>query len=67
MKLKKKEFNDLESYDFVRLELVNNQSLLYTIQGSDDSLKPYLLAAHYDVVPADGNGWLHDPFEGKHI
>ena len=67
LEIKQQEFNDLESYEFVQLELVNNCSFLYTIRGSDNSLQPYLLAAHYDVVPSDGIGWNHKPFLGYFI
>lgn len=28
------------------------------------SKKPYLLIAHYDVVPVMGDGWIHEPFSG---
>ena len=38
--------------------------MLYKIEGSDNKLKPYLLAAHFDVVPAfaQDDNWTHDPF-----
>lgn len=42
---------------------MNTLGLVYTIQGSDPSLKPTLLAAHQDVVPvADESTWTHPPF-----
>lgn len=58
------EFSDIETYKYVKTEIINKFSLLYKIQGSDLSLKPYLLAAHFDVVPADGqsHNWKFDPF-----
>ena len=41
----------------------DNHSRLYRIQGLNDTLQPYLLAAHMDVVPpGDEKKWSHDPF-----
>ncbi|KAF4974956.1 hypothetical protein FZEAL_8219 [Fusarium zealandicum] len=46
------------------LEKVNRFGLVYTLAGSDSSLKPYLLAAHQDVVPVpDPSTWTHPPFD----
>ncbi|KAJ4269929.1 hypothetical protein NW762_001600 [Fusarium torreyae] len=48
-----------------KLEKVNKFGLVYTLAGSDSSLKPYLLAAHQDVVPVpDPSTWTHPPFDG---
>lgn len=45
-------------------ETINTFGLLYTLPGSDTSLKPLLLAAHQDVVPvADPSTWTHPPFD----
>lgn len=55
----------MEKYPFVKLEIINSYSFLYKIEGTEKSLKPYLLAAHYDVVPADATNWDWDPFSGK--
>lgn len=42
------------------------QSLLFTWKGRDDKLKPILLMAHQDVVPAnDSAKWSVMPFDGK--
>ncbi|KAL6817268.1 carboxypeptidase S [Trichoderma sp. SZMC 28015] len=47
-----------------KLEKVNTLGLLYTIKGSDESLKPVLLMAHQDVVPvADPSTWTYPPFD----
>lgn len=44
-------------------EVVSEGSLLYTLHGSDSALKPVMLTAHLDVVPAeDGEQWPHHPF-----
>lgn len=42
-------------------------SPIYRWQGKDDTLKPILLTAHYDVVPVAQTGlaeWQHPPFDG---
>jgi carboxypeptidase PM20D1 len=46
-------------------ETVSGLSLLYAWRGTDPSLRPILLAAHMDVVPADGANWTHSPFAGR--
>lgn len=49
------------------LERVNGHSLLYEWRGTDTALKPILLLAHQDVVPADPGSldkWTHAPFSG---
>lgn len=47
---------------------VPGAALLYTWEGSDRSLRPYLLAAHQDVVPVEPGSegrWAHPPFSGE--
>ncbi|CAL1714699.1 unnamed protein product [Somion occarium] len=49
------------------LTKVNTYGLIYEWKGSDDSLKPLLLAAHQDVVPVNPDTvdeWTHPPFSG---
>ncbi|KAL4817143.1 hypothetical protein BDW67DRAFT_37510 [Aspergillus spinulosporus] len=47
-----------------KIEKINTFGLLYTLEGSDPSLKPTLLTAHQDVVPvADASTWRYPPFE----
>lgn len=51
----------------IPLKMIAGHTLLYRWQGSDTSLKPILLTAHYDVVPvAPGSesDWSHPPFSG---
>ena len=45
-------------------EIVGGHSLLYTWKGADGALKPMLLLAHMDVVPADDQSWRYPPFSG---
>ncbi|XP_054168834.1 N-fatty-acyl-amino acid synthase/hydrolase PM20D1-like [Oppia nitens] len=59
-----KNYPAIHSSKFVSYELVNNLSLLYTIQGSDPSLTPYLLCGHLDVVTVELDKWDVDPFAG---
>ncbi|KAK7747428.1 hypothetical protein SLS53_001683 [Cytospora paraplurivora] len=45
-------------------ETFNKYGLLYTLPGSDPTLKPILLTAHQDVVPVgDPAAWTHPPFD----
>src|SRR5712692_9505400 len=48
-------------------ERTGDFSLLYEWRGTDPALKPILLMAHQDVVPADPaatKDWTHPPFAG---
>jgi carboxypeptidase PM20D1 len=59
-----------ESYPLINLnlkkEIFNEFSLLYTWKGKNPSLKPMILMAHMDVVPAgDTSSWAEKPFSGK--
>jgi carboxypeptidase PM20D1 len=52
----------------MRLEIVADYSLLYTLPGSDTSLPPILLLAHQDVVPVEAgteDDWEAPPFAGE--
>lgn len=46
----------------LNLRKVNEYSLVYEWRGSDPSLKPALLMAHFDVVPVVAEDWSRDPF-----
>lgn len=51
----------------LELTKVNTYGLLYVWKGSDSALKPFLLAAHQDVVPVlktTIDEWQHPPFSG---
>ncbi|KAJ7036819.1 hypothetical protein C8F04DRAFT_1209977 [Mycena alexandri] len=51
----------------LRLQKINTYGLLYEWTGSDNTLKPLLLAAHQDVVPVDPftvGDWTHPPYSG---
>ncbi|KAI0272775.1 carboxypeptidase S [Gloeopeniophorella convolvens] len=51
------------------LTKVNTYGLLYEWKGSNDTLKPLLLAAHQDVVPVDPttvDEWNYPPYSGHY-
>ncbi|XP_049626965.1 N-fatty-acyl-amino acid synthase/hydrolase PM20D1 [Suncus etruscus] len=60
----RKVFPTIFNTSFIQHEVVGNYSHLFTIQGSDPSLQPYMLMAHIDVVPASEEGWEVPPFSG---
>lgn len=52
---------------WLKHELVNTYTLLYSWPGSDTTLRPVLLMAHQDVVPAEPgteSEWKYPPFSG---
>ncbi|MGC4025020.1 MAG: M20 family peptidase [Mesorhizobium sp.] len=51
----------------LRLEKVAGHTLIFTFEGSDKSLEPFVLMAHQDVVPvveSTVSQWKHPPFDG---
>ncbi|KAL2015631.1 hypothetical protein VTK56DRAFT_5071 [Thermocarpiscus australiensis] len=51
------------------VEKVNTHGLLYTWNGSDESLKPTLLMAHQDTVPVPPetiDAWTYPPWSGAY-
>ncbi|MBA1145880.1 M20/M25/M40 family metallo-hydrolase [Ectothiorhodospiraceae bacterium WFHF3C12] len=55
-------------HEALRLERVNELSLLYTWPGAEPGRSPLLLTAHYDVVPVEPGTaaqWRHPPFAGR--
>ncbi|KAJ4289312.1 hypothetical protein N0V88_007063 [Collariella sp. IMI 366227] len=56
-------------YRNLKVEKVNNHGLLYTWQGSKESLKPTLLMAHQDTVPVPAetiDAWTYPPWSGQY-
>lgn len=59
-----------EAYPMVhatlKKEVVSDLSLLYKWEGTDPELKPVILMAHIDVVPAgEADSWEKPPFSGE--
>ncbi|MCZ2824637.1 MULTISPECIES: M20/M25/M40 family metallo-hydrolase [unclassified Modestobacter] len=50
----------------LELELLGTGAMLFHWRSGSDA-PPLVLMAHYDVVPADGQAWTHDPFAGEVI
>lgn len=50
------------SSKFIQHEIIGEYSHLFTVQGSDSEMMPYMLLAHMDVVPAPPEGWDFPPF-----
>lgn len=45
-------------------EFINRYGLVFTLNGTSDDLKPLMLTAHQDVVPASSpDRWIHPPYE----
>ncbi|KAG0668292.1 hypothetical protein C6P45_004852 [Maudiozyma exigua] len=54
-------------HKYLKREIVNNASLLYTWEGKNQNLKPIIFSAHIDVVPIEQNtinDWKYPPFSG---
>jgi carboxypeptidase PM20D1 len=52
---------------FAERTTINDYSLVYKFEGTDNSLKPVLYMGHMDVVPVDDetlDKWTHAPFAG---
>jgi len=45
-------------------ELVGGHTILYRWKGAEET-SPSVLMAHYDVVPASDEGWVHPPFAAE--
>lgn len=56
-------FPQVHNSQFIKREFVANYTLVYTIQGTNQQLRPYLLTAHLDVVPVVREKWSSDPFQ----
>ncbi|XP_078098287.1 N-fatty-acyl-amino acid synthase/hydrolase PM20D1-like isoform X2 [Mustelus asterias] len=58
-------FPTVFSSKIVQHEVIANYSHLFTVRGSNDSLQPYMLTAHLDVVPATPEEWEVPPFAAE--
>ncbi|XP_073175982.1 N-fatty-acyl-amino acid synthase/hydrolase PM20D1 isoform X2 [Lepidochelys kempii] len=63
----KKVFPAVFSTKFIQHEIIGGYSHLFTVQGSDPQLMPYMLLAHMDVVPASQEGWHVPPFSAEEL
>ncbi|HWP68531.1 MAG TPA: M20/M25/M40 family metallo-hydrolase, partial [Rectinemataceae bacterium] len=52
-------------HETMKREEPSDRSLLFTWKGKNESLKPAILCAHFDVVPSgDTAKWSRGPFSG---
>ncbi|PWY92878.1 vacuolar carboxypeptidase Cps1 [Aspergillus heteromorphus CBS 117.55] len=55
------------THSYARVDHINRFGLVFTLNGTDDSLKPILFTAHQDVVPInDPSDWTYPPFDGHY-
>lgn len=52
-------------HKYAEKTVINNYSLIYKIDGSDETLLPACFLSHQDVVPAPAEGWECEPFGGE--
>jgi len=58
-------YPEVHSASYIQKTLVNGHSLLYRVEGTVKTSKPYMLCAHMDVVgPGDPKQWSREPFLG---
>ena len=61
-------FPNIHSASFISKYQVNQYSILFRIEGTENTKNPYMLCAHLDVVPEGFLGsWEYDPFLGDII
>ncbi|XP_069489270.1 N-fatty-acyl-amino acid synthase/hydrolase PM20D1 [Ambystoma mexicanum] len=63
----RKVFPGIFSCSFIQHEIIADYSHLFTVQGSNPQLEPYMMLAHLDVVPASDEGWDHPPFSAQEV
>ncbi|KAF7254711.1 N-fatty-acyl-amino acid synthase/hydrolase PM20D1 [Varanus komodoensis] len=62
----RKAFPAVFSATFIQHEVIGGYSHLFTVEGSNPQLQPYMLLAHIDVVPASPDNWdVSDPFSAE--
>ena len=64
----KKHYDDIvkKHAGFVQVHDIAQYSLLYSVQGRNASLKPFLLSSHMDVVPPGNlDRWKYPPFDAR--
>lgn len=61
----RKNYPVIHTSPLVNVEVVANYSLLYKVVGQNQSISPYLLLAHLDVVPTENQHWTHSPFAAE--
>ncbi|GMM29476.1 hypothetical protein DAMA08_022210 [Martiniozyma asiatica (nom. inval.)] len=54
-------------YKNAKVHTINTYGLVFEFKGSNESLKPIMLAAHQDTVPiGDPKSWTMDPWSGSY-
>ena len=61
-------YTNIRSSKFIKRHEINHLSIIYRVEGTEETDNPYMLCGHLDVVPEGiRENWKHNPFLGEII